>query len=343
MPTNNNVLRRVNTNGAISTPLASASNVVNNNATASNNNASASANTNGNATMQLYRQAVSGNNGTNTTTTSGTATTTPTNTNGTSGTSGSSSGTSGTSTTQTDQYSALENASWTELLSARIQAENAREQANKYVANSINNSGFQGQGLAESTRAGIYNTYQTALSNADATYQESMSEIAANRAADEQTASAENWQSVMTMLQAATSQEDINFLRERYYNDLTAEQKNYFDYYATSYERAFSEQATYSDLEALKEAYITGTGNEVVQIGNDYPTELNRLNTELTNGTIQAGDTFEIHSTYGNTFYLEYTGAGWNVINAQTYGEGTGRKWNLTVSSDNNSTFTRAN
>lgn len=143
-----------------------------------------------------------------------------------------------------DKHDALKYTSYKDMLSSKIQASAAKEQAQKYVGTALGNSGFGGQGIAESTANGIFNAYGKAISDADATHQANMVDIANQQAAEGE----EKWQSAMTMLQQARNQADIDYIKENFYEGMTDDQKKMFDYYAASYSDSFNnEYKTYGD------------------------------------------------------------------------------------------------
>jgi len=134
------------------------------------------------------------------------------------------------------------------MLSSKIQASAAKEQAQKYVGTALSNSGFAGQGIAESTHAGIMNAYGKAISDADATHQANMVDIEGQQQDELAAKGEEKWQSAMTMMQQAQSQEDLDYIKENFYEDMTDDQKKMFDYYYASYSNSFgSEFNTYGD------------------------------------------------------------------------------------------------
>ncbi len=183
----------------------------------------------------------------------------------------------------TDKYAALETTSYKDMLSSKIQASNARDQAMKYAQNSIANAGYAGQGMAESTRTGIQNTYQKAIMGADEQHQQNMLDIQTQKADEQELKGEEDWQSVMTMMQQATSQEDLDYLKSEFYDGMNDQQKKMFDYYYSSYSNSFGgindEFATYADqANAIKdkaftmdeEGNITGIKNEIAAARYNY-------------------------------------------------------------------------
>jgi len=150
----------------------------------------------------------------------------------------------------TDKYDALEYTSYKDMLSSKIQASVARDQAQKYVGNSLANAGFSGQGIAESTRAGIMGSYNKAIAGADETHQANLLDIERQRAEETEAAGEEKWQSAMTMLSQATSKEDLDYVKNNFYADMTDEQKKMFDYYYASYSSGLSNRDDPAWLEA---------------------------------------------------------------------------------------------
>ena len=141
-----------------------------------------------------------------------------------------------------DKYDALETTSYKEMLSSKIQAANAKDQALKYANDSLAGAGLGGQGIAESTRAGILGNYQRAITGADEQHQANLMDIEQQRQEDATTKGEEDWQTTMTMLQQATSQEDLDYLKSEFYPNMTEQQKKIFDYYYSTYARDLESQ-----------------------------------------------------------------------------------------------------
>ena len=188
--------------------------------------------------------------------------------------------TPGQEQSEMDKYDALKYTSYKDMLSSKIQASAAREQAQKYVGTALSNSGFAGQGIAESTKAGIMNAYGKAISDADATHQANMVEIEGQQQDELAAKGEEKWQSAMTMMQQAQSQEDLDYIKENFYEDMTDDQKKMFDYYYASYSNSFgSEFNTYGDQAnaVFNEAFNvdengnpTGVKNEIAYARYSY-------------------------------------------------------------------------
>lgn len=173
----------------------------------------------------------------------------------------------------TDKYDALEYTSYKDMLSSKIQASVAKEQAQKYVGNSLANAGFGGQGIAESTKAGIVGTYNKAIMGADETHQANLIDIERQRQEEGELKGEEKWQSAMTMLQQAQNIEDLDYIKNNFYEDMNDEQKKMFDYYYNSYKGSFttndpSGQSYDEFIKGLSEKAFNEDGS--IKSENDY-------------------------------------------------------------------------
>lgn len=174
---------------------------------------------------------------------------------------------------ETDKYAALETTSYKDMLSSKIQASVARDQAQKYVGTSLANAGFGGSGMAESTKAGIMGSYGKAIQAADEQHSANLVDIEAQRQADIEGTQEEDWQSAMTMLSQATSQEDLDYVKNNFYDQMSDKQKKMFDYYYASYKNSFEEAnptvQTYDEmLKGLEEKAFNEDGT--IKNENDY-------------------------------------------------------------------------
>ena len=173
---------------------------------------------------------------------------------------------------QQDKYEALEYTSYKDMLSSKIQAAAAKEQAQKYIETGINASGFAGQGIADSTKLGIQSSYLKAIGQADEAHTANMVDIAKQKADEEELQSSERWQSAMTMLQQARNQADIEYIKENFYESMTDDQKKMFDYYAASYSDSFgSEFKTYEDQanDVFAEAFNVDENGNATSVKNE--------------------------------------------------------------------------
>lgn len=210
---------------------------------------------------------------------------------------------------QTDKYDALEYTSYKDMLSSKIQASVARDQAQKYVGASLNNAGFGGQGMAESTKAGIMGTYNKAIMGADEQHQANLIDIENQRQVDAETANSDKWQSAMTMLNQASSQEDLDYVKNNFYADMTPEQQKYFDYYYNSFSKGFvgsdvntAGEYSYADNKAY--AYDENGGS--IQTSGKFNKENETLNSAIATGKIEKGTYIQLHNLSNQDCYLYY-------------------------------------
>ena len=210
---------------------------------------------------------------------------------------------------QQDKYEALEYTSYKDMLSSKIQAAAAKEQAQKYIETGINASGFAGQGIADSTKLGIQSSYLKAIGQADEAHTASMVDIAKQRADEEELQSNERWQSAMTMLQQARSQEDIDYVKNNFYDSMTDEQKKMFDYYAASYSSDFVDDSantageySYGD----KKAYAYDANGGSIQTKGKFNNENETLNSAIATGKIEKGTYIQLHNNRNESVYLYY-------------------------------------
>lgn len=156
-----------------------------------------------------------------------------------------------------DKYAALETTSYKDMLSSKIQANAAKEQAIKYSNNVLGANGVGSQGMAESARAGIMNNYARAINDAQALHGQNLLDIETQRQNDLETKGEEGWQNAMTMLSQATSQEDLDYIKNNFYAGMTDEQKKMFDYYYASYGRDVQNQNVQDDANWAQRVFST--------------------------------------------------------------------------------------
>lgn len=209
----------------------------------------------------------------------------------------------------TDKHEALEYVSYKDMLSSKIQASNAKDQALKYAQNSLANAGFAGQGMAESTRAGIMNNYNRAIMGADEQHQQNLMDIAAQKTEEQAAAGEDKWQSVMTMMQQATSQEDLDYLKSEFYPSMTDDQKKMFDYYYSSFSNSFVEpgnvvgsEYNYNDNKAY--AYDKDGGS--VSTKGKFNKENETMNSAIATGKIEKDTYIQLHNLSNQDLYLYY-------------------------------------
>lgn len=245
----------------------------------------------------------------------------------------------------TDKYDALEYTSYKDMLSSKIQASVAKDQAQKYIGASLNNAGFGGQGMAESTRLGIQGVYGKAISSADQTHQANLIDI--NRAKTEETTQAgeEKWQSAMTMLQQATSQTDLDYVKNNFYQDMTPDQQKMFDYYYASYGNSFN-GGSYTSLDSLNNATYQNEKGNVETLGENFAEEAKVLWHNGSVGNYQNGDVVKVTNGQGETVYMKWAGNGFATTTQTEYDNAKTNNVNsfeLTRGKDKNNNYSQTN
>ena len=211
----------------------------------------------------------------------------------------------------TDKYDALETTSYKEMLSSKIQAANAKDQALKYANDSLAGAGLGNQGIAESTRAGILGNYQRAITGADETHQANLMDIETQRQEDATTKGEEDWQTTMTMLQQATSQEDLDYLKSEFYPNMTEQQKKIFDYYYSTYARDLESQDVQANAKWAERVFQTTELKE--KDGMSYNTAVKTdtlLKTLWADTTTEGSDqlkNFYMTANNGDIVAIDYT------------------------------------
>lgn len=122
---------------------------------------------------------------------------------------GSSSNNTSNSSTNNQYYQMAIDKEYSALLNKEIALENAKQMAMKYTQNQMANQGMSTQGYGSTTNSSIANQYLNAYNNANAEYQDNVSNINMQQAQDEKAANEELYQQTVALIQGAT---DINQL-----------------------------------------------------------------------------------------------------------------------------------
>lgn len=115
-----------------------------------------------------------------------------------------------------EYYEQLKRESYKSLLDAEVQASVARERAMKYTQNALSASGYSGQGISESTNVGIVNSYQKAMQDASLVHTQEKQNIQQQQRQEEIAAANDEFQSLTTLMNSATSTEELNDIMQRY-------------------------------------------------------------------------------------------------------------------------------
>lgn len=227
----------------------------------------------------------------------------------------------------TDKYEGLKNTSYKEMLDSKIQAAAVKEQSQKYVQSSLAAAGLSGQGIAESTKAGIFGSYQKAINAADDTHNKNLIDIETQRQNDLEAKGTDRWQSTMEMLQQARSKEDLDMIKSDFYDGFTDDQKKYFDYYYASYSADLADtgvklgsQYVYNP-DADIPCYDRKTGGTTTEKG-EFDIENQNLNSAIAQGELARGSYIELANLKGQAIYLYYGNNGQlYYVNKATYDE----------------------
>ena len=209
-----------------------------------------------------------------------------------------------------DKYDALETTSYKEMLSSKIQAANAKDQALKYANDSLAGAGLGGQGIAESTRAGILGNYQRAITGADETHQANLMDIETQRQDDATTKGEEDWQTTMTMLQQATSKEDLDYLKSEFYPNMTDQQKKIFDYYYSTYARDLQSQDVQANAQWAERVFQTTELKEKDGVSYKGAIQADVLLSSMKDSSIEGTDqlkNFYMTANNGDIVAIDYT------------------------------------
>lgn len=228
----------------------------------------------------------------------------------------------------TDKYKSLETTSYKQMLSSKVQAAEARDQSLKYANDALKASGIAGQGMAESARTGIYNEWGRALKAADEVHNQNILDIETKRIEDADTNGQERWQSAMSMMQQASSLEDLDFVRDNFYEGFTDEQKKYFDFYYNTYSNDLTNKNTAPVTGAYdyssKKAYAYDKDGGSVSTEGKFNDENSTMNSAIATGKIQKDTYIQLHNNNGQDLYLYFGNDGkLYYVSKESYGAAT--------------------
>lgn len=122
-------------------------------------------------------------------------------------------------------YESLKSESYKALRDAEVQASIQKDQARKYAQDSLRASGYGTQGMSESANAAIENQYLASMRNAQNTYNETLNQIGIQQEQDRINQANSDFQSLTTLLNNASSTEQLNNILSRY--DITVDNGNF--------------------------------------------------------------------------------------------------------------------
>ena len=228
------------------------------------------------------------------------------------GENGQSTPTNPTSNTGDDKYKALENISYKEMMNSKIQASAVKDQALKYSGNALNAAGIGTQGMAESSRVGVFNNFNKAIMGAEQTHQDNLLSINNQKETDKENKRTDNWQTLMTMAQGATSQAELDEVKAMLDSgDYTDEQKNYFNFYYNSYKNQFDKMNSANTTTvfnyANNQAYAYDSNGGSVTTEGAFNVETNTLRGGIANGTIAKDTYIQVRNLSNQEMYLYYS------------------------------------
>ena len=228
-------------------------------------------------------------------------------------------------------YDALKNEEYKALLDSEVQASIAKEQALKYMNNSVNAQGFGNQGVAESTKAGVYSQYSNALHNANNTYRKSINQINEQERQALDAERDEEFQTLTSLMNNATNQNELNDIIGKYGVSIGedgafvyGENSNLSDKDRKQLEIIYSlmnkqlENANYAGREASLSGDMVVYNADGTYAGNNYNAENNfsgetrTVKNSIATGALPNDSYVHIESQHGGHIYLYY-------LNGQLY------------------------
>lgn len=230
---------------------------------------------------------------------------------------------------------------------SKMEQANMKEQALKYAQMSMDAQGLGSQGVNGSLQAGIGNQFAENSANIDkekaeaqqsnfAQYQQMANDNKGRLEEEvyehEQSVKNDKFALASEMLNSAETEEDIQKIKDAYYNQMTPEQQKTFDYYADIAQRNFEASSTNTyNVQNLKAMTFVMTGNTDVgkdedhhigQVGtlNDwFNKECDLLSYKASNNQLEEGCTIKVTNGRGDVIYLQYTKKGFTQVDEATY------------------------
>lgn len=116
----------------------------------------------------------------------------------------------------TDYYKMLKDESYKAMLDSEIQASVSKENALKYTNNSLMAGGYGNQGVSESVRAGINNTFQNALTGAQAQNSANQVDIALQEQEANKAKATDSFEGLTTLMSNAGDVDQLNNILKNY-------------------------------------------------------------------------------------------------------------------------------
>jgi len=246
-----------------------------------------------------------------------------------------------------DYYQLLKDESYKAMLDSEIQASVAKEQALKYSQAGLGASGFGTQGVSESTRAGIYNTYQNALNVAQAQNSANQIDIALQDTEAKKQDNTDSFESLTTLMSNAGDLEQLDTILGNY--DIQVENgiltgkgldeldtntkrqlQSIYTLYSSQLGQSFSPEgkssfSKYDDFASLKtEAGVSATAKDGgVKNEVEYILEDEEFLATLTNDRVVC---LQNGHNPDSKVYLQFHNGNWYQVDANTYWNSTNRQ-----------------
>ncbi len=209
------------------------------------------------------------------------------------------------------KYEALKNISYKEMMNSKIQASAVKDQALKYSGTALNAAGYGTQGLSESSRVGIFNNFNNKVMGAEQTHQDNLLAIENQKITDKETKRTEDWQTLMTMAQGATSIAELDEVKSMLDSgDYSDQQRKYFDFYYKSYKNQLSTvndaNTTTPFTYANEQAFAYDQSGGSVTTSGQFNKETETLKGALANGSIAKGTYIQVRNNSKQDLFLYY-------------------------------------
>lgn len=213
-----------------------------------------------------------------------------------------------------------------------IQLYNMKNNANKYLSNSLASQGLNSQGYGSSARVGIGNTAANLYADAYSDYQaneQSITEDAISRYDENQT---ELDNQLVSYIQASGGDSDkINKYLTNYgymdeegnytdkRNNLSEDRKAYLQSEIDNVSTSKNSSTVYSSLEDLNSGTYVNSKDEVETLGEHYAEEMKLIWHKASQGEYQDGSAIRITNSEGDTICMMWNGSGFVQISRAEY------------------------
>jgi len=211
-----------------------------------------------------------------------------------------------------------------------IQLYNMKNNANKYLQNSLANQGLNTQGYGSSASAGINNTAANLYQDAYKSYMEneqSITDDALSRYEENQT---ELDNQLVTFIQNATDKEQINKYLTNYgymdkngnytekWENLDSDRKAYIQSVIDG-TNTTTDSNIYTSADDMKNAVYTKKDGTIEKLGDHFSEEIQDLYSLASANNYSKGTTVAIRNGEGTIIYVQWTGSGYKQVTESEY------------------------